>query len=509
MNRPSTNPSGFNPPKPPTFPQPLDRVALITMAILAMLIAILLFAGDHTLPLVRNFSWQGKQVGVQDRAFILTFNRLMDWSKVTTNLKIKPNLEGKTSWTGRRLAYTLTDPIPYGKSFQVDLANAPEALPGNEGQAKPMRPFAGQFQSRDQAFAYIGVSPAEAGRLVLTNFTRNRKTVLTPADLVVFDFKPTTAGDRILFTAAKRRGKNQPTFDPELYQVSTGIQAKLPGQPDGEKIPAGKISKILDNNGYQILKFDLAGDGQNIVVQRAAKLGSGTSGATTGGGGVTSLWLIRDQAEPQLLNAEAGGDFLVAPDGTTLVMSQGQGVAVLPLDPKTAGQPLDFLPQFGMVLDFARDGSAATMVKFNSDYSRSLFVVTNRGTQKQIARIQGTIFKTYFDPQQRFLYCLLTRVLPGKDYNEQPYIAVIDLKTNQFTPIVDLAGQGELSMSLAPDGSGLIFNQVVNLPTSQGRAPATSSNLWLLPLVHASDADTIKVSPPRPLAAGTHARWLP
>lgn len=502
MRRPRPTPTGLSPAlKQPFFAQPLDRVALIVMAVLALLIGILLFAGDHTQPVVRDFSWQGKKVGAQDRAFILTFNRLMDWSKVTANLKISPNLAGKTSWTGRRLAYTLTAPIPYGQAFTINLADAPEALPGDLGKAKSIRPFAGKFQSRDLAFAYIGVSPAEAGRLVLNNLTQNRKTALTPADWVVFDFKPTTAGDRILFTAAKRRGKNQPAFDPELYQVTTGIQARLPGQADGERQPAGKISKILDNQGYQILKFDLAGDGQNIVVQRANK------GGTSNQAGKTSLWLIRDATEPQLLNAEAGGDFLVAPDGTTLVIAQGQGVAVLPLDPKTASQPLDFLPQFGMVLDFAPDGSAATMVKFNSDYSRSLFLVTNQGQQKQLAQIQGTIFKTYFDPQQRFLYCLLTRVLPGKDYNEQPYIAAINLKTNQLTPIVDLSGQGELSMSLAPDGSGLIFNQVVNQPTQTGGGG--TSNLWLLPLTHKPDAETIQVAQPRPLAPGTHARWLP
>jgi hypothetical protein len=499
---------------PPIFSEPLDRVALVVMAVLAALTMILLLLGDHSQPLVRDFSWQGKQVGAEDQAFVLTFNRLMNWSKVTENLKIAPNLEGKTSWTGRRLAYTLNDPIPYGKSFQLKLADVPEALPADMGRPKPMRPFQGNFRSRDQAFAYIGVSQTEAGRLVLFNQTQNRKTLLTPPELVVFDFKPYTTGDRILFSASTRNGQNQPVFDPELYEVGTGIAANPPGQEPITAQPVGKVTKLLDNRDYQLFKFDLARDGQTIVVQRALKSTPGR----------VSLWVMHNHGQPQKLEAEAGGDFLIAPDGSTLVMSQGQGLALFPLTPdqtpaaptaqkpEAAGQPLDFLPQFGMVLDFANDGSAAAMVKFNSDSSRSLFLVTNQGQQKEVARIQGTIFDAQFDPKRRFLYCLLTRVLPGEDYKEQPYIAVIDLQTSQLTPILELPQERDLQMSLAPDGSGLIFNQVVTLPNQAPNAatPAnTSSNLWRLPILSDAATSPPKFLPPEPLMAGSHVRWLP
>jgi hypothetical protein len=44
-----------------------------------------------------------------------------------------------------------------------------------------------------------------------------------------------------------------------------------------------------------------------------------------------------------------------------------------------------------MVLSFARDGSAAAMVKFNTDYTRSLFLVTNQGLQKELLRTTGSI----------------------------------------------------------------------------------------------------------------------
>jgi hypothetical protein len=74
---------------------------------------------------------------------------------------------------------------------------------------------------------------------------------------------------------------------------------------------------------------------------------------------------------------------LITPDSNALALLQGQGVAILPLKP--GAKPLDFIPKFGQVLSFARDGSAAAMVQFNADPAqptRSLFLVTNQAFRK-------------------------------------------------------------------------------------------------------------------------------
>jgi hypothetical protein len=491
----------------PAFSQPLDRAALMVMLVLALLTGLLLLTGDHTRPKVRDFSWQNRQVGAEDRSFVLNFNRLMNWESVTQHLRITPELTGKTSWAGRRLAYTLDQSIPYGRAFQVELAKAEDdALVEANHQPKQMQPFNGQFRSRDRVYIYIGVDQAEAGRLVLQNLTLNRKTVLTPANWVVSEFKPYTNGDRILFAANRGSKGNPSSFDPQLYTVTTGLQIHPPDENPTAKEPAGKIKLVLDNRDYQLLKFDLSADGQNIVVQRAAKANQGQ----------TSLWLLRQDQTPQLLSQQSGGDFLIAPDSNTLVIAEGQGLAVSALSAQQDLAALDFLPQFGMVLSFASDGSAAAMVKFNSDYTRSLFLVNNQGGQKQLLRTTGSIVRAEFDPSKRMLYCLLTKLLPGEGYNEQPYLAAIDLATSKLTPLLDLPGQRDVQISLAADGSALIFDQVVAAPadqsggsalqTEQGQAIATS-NLWLMPI--ASPDHPTQVLAPQPLSSGFHPRWLP
>ncbi len=510
------------------FSQPLDRVAISLMLGLSVLIGLLLWSGDRTAPRVRDFSWQDKQIGAQDSAFILTFNRPMNQASVQGNLRIEPPLPGKVSWAGRRMAYTLTEPAPYGRTFQVSLSKARDRFSGQESDSTVIQPFLGRFTTRDRAFICLGVEGADAGRLILYNLTQQQKTVLTPPNLAVAEFEPYPQGDLILFSATERGNQRQGSFDPKLYTVSTGLHFSSHDQQKIDRSPPGNVKLVLDNSDAQILKFDLSPNGETIVVQRADRRNLAQSG----------LWLLPQDASPQLLNNQPGGNFLIAPDSHSLVIAQGQGLAILPLDSQGASQPLDFLPKFGTVLSFAPDGSAAAMVKFNTDYTRSLFLVSNQGSQKELLRTTGSILSAQFEPLKQTLYCLLTQLLPGSDYRERPYIAAIDLQTSQLKPLVILPIQRDLQISLAPDGTALLFDQAASTSqsASPGQAPeatVVTSQLWLLSIQPSFDESpqtkgapiprdraaspeekqgASGESPPQPEAlplSGFHPRWLP
>ena len=484
--------------------QPLDRVAAAVMVILTILISILVIGGDHTLPVVREFNWQEKRVGIEDTAFTLTFNRTMDWPNIQQQLQITPDLPGKLSWAGRRLAYTLIEPIPYGTEFQVQLANVAEARRSPNDQPKVMQPFSGGFRSRDRAYIYLGVNGEESGRLILNNLTQKQKNILTPTDLVVMEFEPYPYGDRILFSATGREDEVQGNFNPQLYTVTTGLPAN---PPDGDSTSAqtlGKVKRIVDNKQYQILKFDLAADGSLIVLQRAPRQGNGL--------GEVALWQLPEGDSLQALKNVQGGDFLIAPDSRSLVIAQGQGLAILPLDSSSNDEPLGFLPKFGMVLSFAQDGSAATMLKFNTNFTRSLFLVTNQGQQTELLKTTGSILSATFDPKKELLYCLLTQVVSEQEeeYVETPYLAAIDLKTKKETRLLDFPNQRDISMTLAPDGSALLFDQAIHtndetekaVQTSQS-STMTTSNLWLLPLQPGAKLQ------PQSIGSGASPQWLP
>ncbi|HEY9907777.1 MAG TPA: hypothetical protein V6D18_09210 [Thermosynechococcaceae cyanobacterium] len=491
---------------PRSFPQPLDRVALLWMAVLSLLIVVLLWSGNHTAPRVRGFSWQDKQVGSEDAAFILTFSRPMDQASVEKNLQVKPPLPGKMSWAGRRMAYTLNTPAPYGNKFEVVLQDANDRF----RQGSTLQGFKAQFSSRDRAFTYIGVEGEEAGRLILYNVTQDKKQVLTPPELAVTEFEPYPMGDRVLFAATERSNRSQGLLEQKLYTVSTGIRVKAPTQLDAQGAdstafgqPIGKVELVLDSTDYQNLKFDLSPNGQIIVVQRVSRKDPADFGP----------WILRAGDKPQPLKGEPGGDFLITSDSSSLAIAQGQGLAILPLQPDA--KPLNFLPKFGTVLSFSKDGTQATMLKFNTDRTRSLFLVDTQGAQKELFRTTGSILSAQFDPTRRVLYCLLTELQTGGElYQEQPYLAAIDLKTSQLFPLAILPIQPDIQVSLSPDGLAILLDQTTQkkaetsekLRNSTGKAIA-SSRLWLLPLN--PETPTAKTQPVDLPIAGLRPRWLP
>ena len=496
--------------------QPIDRIALSVILGLMVLMLVLMLGGDRTVPRIRDFTWENRQVGATDRAFLFTFNRPMDRVSVEENLRIEPPLPGKISWAGRRMAYTLDRPAPYGSEYTVTLDGARDSFAAAKDRDTTIEPFEGNFRSRDLAFAYIGVDESEAGQLILYNITQEDKTVLTPPDLRVMNYQIYPLGDRILFSAVDRFSPNESAIDVQLYTVTTGIHPHVPEgkEPDPER--AGKIERILDNQEYQNLQFDLSPQGDTIVVQRSNRQNPGAN---------FGLWAIRDGQKPEPLESAPGGEFVVAPSGREIAIAQGQGIALLPLDENDAntGEPLAFFAEYGKVMDFRLDGSAAAMVKYNPDYTRGLYLVPNQGEHQQIIKTNGSILEAQFDPTGKVLYCLLTDLdESGEEYREIPYIAAVDLESQQFQRLLTFeTPQPDIHIDIAGDGLSLMFDQIANVDSrrssSRDNAPRTnsgaaieSSNLWLLfPLVPDSEDGSLQLEAEQLPINGFYPRWLP
>ncbi len=230
--------------------QPVDRVATALMIVLTVLIGMMLLTGDRTTPRVREFSWNNKNIGAFDTGFILTFNRPMNRESVERNLRIDPPLPGKISWAGRRMAYTLVEPAPYGTPFSVQLQDARDQLyAGNQGRV--IEPFTGYFRTRDRAFAYIGVTGDQEGRLMLVNLSQEspQPIALTPPELVVLEFEPYPDGDQILFSAISREDQMRGQFESQLYTVTTGINLNSPQHQKAKRPkPPGETKSIEISN---------------------------------------------------------------------------------------------------------------------------------------------------------------------------------------------------------------------------------------------------------------------
>lgn len=484
--------------------QPLDRLAQAFMIVLAVVIGGMVLLGGPAASRVRSFTWKDRQVGADETSFLLNFSRPMDHGSVEQNLIIEPPLPGRFSWAGRRMAYTLNFPAPYGNEFTLSLPQARDRFSGADAKFVP---FEARFKSHERTFAYIGIDGDEQGRLMLYNLSTQSSTALTPEDWTVLDFKPYTQGDRILFAAAESElGEQQ---DQQLYTVTTGLGDR--------SAPSGQIETILDSDGYQNLKFDLSADGQTVVVQRVNRSNPGDFGP----------WVITQGEAPRRLETEPGGDFIIAPDSQSLLLQQGEGTAIIALsdaENEQSGDTLDFLPQYGLVMDVAGNGSAAAMVSFNQDdpekrYTQTLFWVSNQGDEKPLLNVTGAILDAQFDPTNELLFCLTSQLLEGDTYQVQPSISAVNLKTDSMEELWTLPPQPSVHMSLAPDGLALLFDETVpsaNVDSSavvdNGVAIATSK-LWLLPLYQTSEARLNKQPQPiEPQAfpfMGINPVWIP
>ncbi len=501
--------------------QPLDRIAMGLMFCLTVLIVLMIGSGDHSIARVRDFSWQNRLIGAEDAAFILTFSRPMDQASVEKNLSIEPPLPGKFSWAGRRMAYTPLSPAPYGLEYKLKLAGARDQAAtldyyaGNKNQGL-IDPFLADFKSRDRAFVYIGVTGEETGRLILQNLTQNQKTILTAPNLVVTEFQSYPNADRLLFSAIPQVQQSQKGINQQLYTVTTGMFFPAPEEPLQPPLPAGEVNLVLDNKAYNLLKFDISPDGKTIIVQRINRddptdLGLWKVEKSKNGSDSLSTFTT------QRLEQAGSGEFEITPDSSSIAVLQGQGVAIVPLSAENAAKDWEFLPKFGRVMDFSRDGTGAAMVKFNVNYTRSLFHITNQGKEELLLETLGSIMDCQYHPDGQSLYCLLTELIEGETYTEKPYLAIIDIATAKIRPLLIFPDQRNMQMSLSPDGKALLFDSLVTMPpkndlglrTKDGQE-ITKGSLWALPLNRLQvDQPDILPEPEELPLAGYHPLWLP
>jgi hypothetical protein len=156
------------------------------------------------------------------------------------------------------------------------------------------------------------------------------------------------------------------------------------------------------------------------------------------------------------------------------------------------------------------------MLKYNSDFTQSIFLVTNQGLQKELIRTAGEFLNSQFDPIIPQLYCFLTRRKPGKYFSDQLTLEAIDWQTFAVKPLLVLPDQVETNISLSPDGLELLLDRVVakksepvtgDLRTESPSAIAQSS-LMLLSLKKTSKFNGDPSPQPLPLQ-GLRPQWLP
>jgi hypothetical protein len=465
-----------------------DTIAIATMISLMGAIVGAIVATILSAPRVVEYSWQGEQIGASDRGFSLTFSDAVDRESVEANLRIDPDLPGKISWSGNRLFYTFSAPPQYGETYQVMLRGAKELYGEFSQPQRRLESFQAELRARDRIVAYLGTEGEEQGKIVLHNFTQDRKEILTPSDLTAIDFKPYPQGDRILFSAIDR-SSSDPNLDTlQLYTVTTGLNYTNAENPQ----PLGRIQRLLDASDYKTLKFDLSPDGKIIVVERVNRNNSQDA----------ALWVIRDPQPPRSLGIQAL-DFTIAPDSQRIAVVQENGVSLIPLTPEA--DTLEFYRGYQAILGFTPDTKEMLLLRVAQDGTRSLALTDDPGQTTPILQTIADIRNCEFDLFQPHLaYCFQ---IGGEDQSpQQPLVSVVDLEAGENLPFIGLSNYQEVNLNLSPDGVVLGFDQVI---PKQNQPDQLEANLWVLPTPKFRPNQQPQIAPPEKLFSGLNPVWIP
>lgn len=474
-----------------------DRTVGAIAIILILLIAVVLLRGNQSPLMVTQYSWRNTNIGAQTQALTMTFNHPIDPGEIKAGLTIDPPLAGKAIWQGRRWFYTLTDIPRYGTNYQLTLP-----LPAMvRGQGR--QDFTSLITSRARALVYIGVAGEERGRLILYNITnpqQPQKIILTPKDLTVRQFQIYPQGDRLVFTATDptRRDGQQ-----HIFTVTTGIN-NLNTQT---KILPGKLEKLWEDQDYDNQRIALAANGEVLVIARENSQNPADAG----------LWVAPRGDSPRPLGIKADR-FIVEPNGNFLAVAQDGGVGLIPLTPN-AGAP-QFLAAMEQALDFSADGKQLLLSQQNPDFSHSLIIYDlQERTNRKVLQGPYPLLSCRFDPRsQPRAYCLQADFIQreGEPVQPEPYLAVVNLIDGQARPLLALPNYPEVDLTIAPDGLGLMFDQVATGPSLGSSDLLTNSQraivdgrIWLLPLPGDLAAEIDTDPTPQELTAGFAPLWMP
>ncbi|MEB3224226.1 MAG: hypothetical protein VKJ86_00300 [Synechococcus sp.] len=474
-----------------------DHIVLATLFCLTLLVALLWGRGDRTPAQVMTFSWEGRQIGITDQQFQLSFSEPIAPGVITDNFTIEPPLAGRWSWVGKDFFYTLDERPIYGQDYQFKLT---PTVP-KEGQKATVAPFLSRIKSRDRAFAYIGTEATERGRLVLYNLTQQQKSILTPADLIILNFDVYPEGDRLLFSALPRGTAQVEMGDEQLYTVTTGLNFQ---GPTVASVPPGRIELVLAAKDYKNGFFQLADNGKRIIVQRTNRENPRDR----------SLWAIEGQAEPRALGIPAD-DFLLAPNADLVAVSQQNKLSLVPLNRN--GGPVQSKEQFAKMLAFSPDQTQQVALQVK-DGIYSLYRLDSQGKATEILRTLTPIIDCRFEPRDaEILYCLkLDQNVTTGQVVEEPFLSALNLNTGEETALLALPNYRDVGLSIAADGVALLFDQVVttapkptsNLLTTTGQA-IEGGRLWLLALPELNTETEIQPVPPESLMPGYQPQWIP
>jgi len=362
------------------------RFALIALG-LVLLTAGMLIGGDQTYPQVRSFNHQHAAIGPRQVQLVIAFSRPMNRASVEENFQITPPVEGRFSWIGRRMAYTLDEPLPRETAYEVRISQS-----AIDQFGRPLkREFVANFQTLPARFAYLSDVGSGHQQLWLYELESGQTRPITPDPLRVTRFQPHPDGQRIFFMATREDALGESFYlsdQQALYVVDLKTE---------------EITLLAGTEGLVNHDFSISRDGAVIGINRASLTASGQIFSR-------DIWWKVDGEKKweQFWKPGLGvGDFHLAPDGITILVASPEGYLLLPLIDESGRDP-QYVGQFWDTYGFSPTGRRI-LFEENSDFGLTVYynhwvLLHESGERLVIGENLGNLAFPKLDDEEQHLY---------------------------------------------------------------------------------------------------------
>lgn len=418
----------------------LDKAFALALAVIVFLTALVLARGDRTFPKVNAFNRHQDLIASVEKQLLFTFNREMDRQTVEQGLQITPSIAGRYSWFGKKMAFTPNQPLQPGQRYQIRLQ---EAL---DSAGKPMQaPFESWFETTPERLLYIGSQDEENFRLVMWNFQREQKTLLTPPNLRVTLVKPTTDPEWLFFLAAdldNPRGELHWTASVELYRLN---------------LQTLKVERVFQPDAFITLDFDITPNGRTLVVLRILAEDEEEDSIPV------ALWSRRQPEEdwqvlPKLLIPDS--PIHLSPNGRFVVGKGPSGFVLESLG--SAGEP-QFLGRFFKAYGFSPDGNQILLTENAKQVGMSLFnqmaILNSQGQRTQAGDSEGFMTHLRFGRNGDAVYFVMTRTENDVAMVNPFHLYRYDIQANRIEQLANDTRFSEEAFDVAYDNSKLVVER--------------------------------------------------
>jgi hypothetical protein len=339
------------PTKTPYFS--FEKAAQSLSLILLLGTGSLFIFGTQQAPKVHLNVDQPQELSPKTQQLSWTFSQEMDVKSVEESFQTNPQLQGSLSWAGRKLVFSLEEPLGYDKNISIHLSGT-----SYRGKALPETIF--NVASTQPSFAFINL---EQELSVFETGSQQLK-VLSPPGFKVLEYQWSLAGQDIAFLA-----KQTEDALPQLFTFNFVNQ---------------ELTQWTDSEKYLNLTFAFAPNGESVLLDRVER------DPKTGVPGMHALWKLTPNKQKLFWYPGLQGQSLFfSPDGSFVLGSDLGEFTLLPFEQsKKAPQ---FLGTFARSFGFSPNGEKALFV----DGSK-LISMSQNGELKTLYQGLGEVQKAAF-----------------------------------------------------------------------------------------------------------------